>query len=398
MTAQQDLFKEPQSVWQPSRHIALGQLHHFVQRAAKTYAGTRNYDFGPNNRKNVSILSPWLRTRLITETEVLRAVLSRHSPASCEKFVQEVLWRGYFKGWLEHRPKVWDDYLTASESLDRSGIKRAINGTTGIDCFDAWVAELCDTGYLHNHARMWFASIWIFTLGLPWQLGAAFFMQHLLDGDPASNTLSWRWVAGLHTKGKHYIARVDNILQFSNGRFDIPQNLNTDVEPLHEPIEYGKQSLIWPKCVQNVRSLLITEEDCGTWEFADHQRPSRVFALQSDPENRSALVNTFRNDAVQEAARNAAAQHGADLTIGTLGDLCRWAGSETVTTAYVPVGAVRSALLSTGIAVQFMTRDYDRSVWPHATAGFFKVKKKIPQILTDLGIGMSFGADTPDTA
>ena len=52
---------------------------------------------------------------------------------------------------------------------------------------------------------MWFASIWIFTLKLPWQLGADFFMQNLLDGDPASNTLSWRWSAGIHTKGKNYI-------------------------------------------------------------------------------------------------------------------------------------------------------------------------------------------------
>jgi deoxyribodipyrimidine photo-lyase len=66
------------------------------------------------------------------------------------------------------------------------------------------VQELVETGYLHNHARMWFASIWIFTLRLPWELGADFFLRHLLDGDAASNTLSWRWVAGLHTKGKHY--------------------------------------------------------------------------------------------------------------------------------------------------------------------------------------------------
>ena len=56
---------------------------------------------------------------------------------------------------------------------------------------------------MHNHVRMWFASIWIFTLNLPWQLGADFFMQHLLDGDPASNTLSWRWVAGIPVSYTH---------------------------------------------------------------------------------------------------------------------------------------------------------------------------------------------------
>ena len=63
---------------------------------------------------------------------------------------------------------------------------------------------------------MWFASIWIHTLELQWELGADFFLKHLLDGDPASNTLSWRWVAGIHTKGKNYIARKSNIEKYSN--------------------------------------------------------------------------------------------------------------------------------------------------------------------------------------
>ena len=62
------------------------------------------------------------------------------------------------------------------------------------------MSNLKEDGYLLNHVRMWFASIWIFTFNLPWQLGANFFMENLLDGDPASNTLSWRWVAGLQTK------------------------------------------------------------------------------------------------------------------------------------------------------------------------------------------------------
>ena len=101
----------------------------------------------------------------------------------------------------------------------RAGYRAAIDGETGIECFDAWSAELCETGYLHNHARMWFASIWIFTLKLPWRLGADFFYRHLLDGDAASNTLSWRWVAGLHTRGKPYAARADNIATYSGGRF-----------------------------------------------------------------------------------------------------------------------------------------------------------------------------------
>ena len=72
---------------------------------------------------------------------------------------------------------------------------------------------------------MWFASIWIFTLNLPWELGANFFYKNLLDADPASNTLSWRWVAGLHTEGKFYLARQENIEKFSNFLLIINLNL-----------------------------------------------------------------------------------------------------------------------------------------------------------------------------
>ena len=76
---------------------------------------------------------------------------------------------------------------------------------------------------------MWFASIWIHTLKLPWELGANFFLKNLVDGDPASNTLSWRWVAGLHTKGKCYVASEDNIKKFSNGRYLQKNILNKEI-------------------------------------------------------------------------------------------------------------------------------------------------------------------------
>ena len=117
------------------------------------------------------------------------------------------MWRVYWKGWLELRPKVWSDFLEDLKFIkEDENYLKAIKGDTEIECFNDWVKELKESNYLHNHARMWFASIWIFTFNLPWELGAAFFMKYLYDGDTASNTLRWRWVAGIQTKGKHYLA------------------------------------------------------------------------------------------------------------------------------------------------------------------------------------------------
>ena len=150
----------------------------------------------------------------------MRAILNKYSLSSSEKFVtRSVFGEPYWKGWLEHRPQVWKDFVDSDPTYSEKEYKKAINGETGIECFDDWVKELKTENYLHNHTRMWFASIWIFTLNLPWELGARFFMKHLFDGDAASNTLSWRWVAGLQTKGKHYIARPDNIHKFTDGRY-----------------------------------------------------------------------------------------------------------------------------------------------------------------------------------
>ena len=94
------------NLFPPTRTAALEKLSAFVPKAARDYAAQRNYDFGPGQHAAVSTLSPYLRHRLITEAEVLEAVLGRYSLSSAEKFVQEVFWRTYWKGWLEMRPAV----------------------------------------------------------------------------------------------------------------------------------------------------------------------------------------------------------------------------------------------------------------------------------------------------
>jgi len=143
----------------PSREAGLERLKAFLPSAGKNYTALRNYDLGQNNHRYVSMLSPYIRHRAITETEVLKSVLRSHSTKSAEKFVQEIFWRTYWKGWLEMRPSVWVDYCSnlnrllyqlQTQSSFRKSWEDACQGNTGIDCFDIWAKELFDTGYLQN--------------------------------------------------------------------------------------------------------------------------------------------------------------------------------------------------------------------------------------------------------
>ena len=182
-----------------TREAALRRLDDFLPEAGAAYARLRNKENGRGGHVHVSRLSAALRRRLVSEEEVVNAVLERHGLNGAEKFVSEVFWRTYWKGWLEQRPSLWADYCSAvsraKSDLEASSplLKRytaAVEAGTGIDCFDGWAQELAQTGYLHNWARMQFASIWIFTLGLPWELGAAFMFDRLVDADPASKIVN----------------------------------------------------------------------------------------------------------------------------------------------------------------------------------------------------------------
>ena len=400
----------------PTRQAGLAQLEAFLPKAGKVYASERNTDTGPDQHDSVSHLSPYLRHRLVCETEVLERTLARFSISTAEKFVQEVVWRAYFKGWLEQRPGIWADYrgevqadLERLES-DRAMAERyaqAVAGRTGIDCFDFWAEELPATGYLHNHARMWAASIWIFTLQLPWALGADWFLRHLADGDAAANTLSWRWVAGLHTKGKTYLARPDNIAKFTNGRFrPTPGQLANDAPaleagPLPSPVMPAA-----PEALPDTGpvGLLITDDDCHPESLPIGAEVAAVAGTAATAD-RSPLavgraVQEFTDGAIDDALSRAGRHYQAPATRLDAGDsaeaLIAWArsaGIDRIVTAYLPQGpmrdrvdAVRPALRDAGIALYEIRRAYDAAFWPYATAGFFKVKKQIPRLLTDLGL------------
>lgn len=356
-------------------------MHSFAPKAGKTYASRRNYDFGPHRHSAVSGLSPYLRHRLITEREVIDHILRRHTLEAAEKFVQEVFWRSYFKGWLEQHPSVWTSYTRDRNTLlgkTNADYDAAISGATGIDCFDHWVREIIQTGYLHNHARMWFASIWIFTLRLPWQLGTDFFLQHLMDGDPASNTCSWRWVGGLHTRGKTYLARPDNIARYTNGQFH-PTGLAQAAPPLEEQDDHPRVPLPMAVGVPPADFVLLrTEDDLlsdqPSWaQGALAEASVDVVSLRS-PHTIGSVAATFASDAVRSSAS----------TLVELDDIADWADGRAVVSGHILVGSLKDTLLAKGVKIDTVLRDWDRLCWPHAKAGFFGLKKKIPRILEDI--------------
>ncbi|WP_349370043.1 FAD-binding domain-containing protein [Salinarimonas sp.] len=397
----------------PTRAEGLARLERFVPRAGADYARTRNEDRGPHDRGNVSTLSPYIRHRLVTEHEALEAVLARHTPEAAEKFVQEVLWRTYWKGWLEQRPGIWTRYqVRLAADLDglagdislRRRYEEAIEGRVGIEGFDDWARELVETGYLHNHARMWFSSIWIFTLRLPWTLGADFFLRHLLDGDPASNTLSWRWTAGLQTPGKTYLARADNIARYTNGRFS-PRDLSRSAEPLIEPAPPPPAGVPPADPSRSGEAaLLLTEEDLTPEQWAlGGLRPRAVLAGHAAARRSalpvSRLVLDFSDGALADAGARAASRYGVPahavaLEPQTLLDAARALRVGALVTGYAPVGPAaealaraKAALADAGIALVQLRRSLDERAWPHATRGFFGFKKRIPELLAAEGLG-----------
>lgn len=409
----------------PTRAAGLARLHAFLPAAGRLYAARRNHDDGPQpgGRGNVSELSPFLHAGLIGMEEVLGPVLAMHGEQAAEKFIAELFWRLYFKGYLEQRPAIWADYCRGRDAAlaalgANSGLRKAydaaVEGRTGIAAFDTWARELIETGYLHNHARMWFASIWIFTLRLDWRLGADFFLRHLMDGDAASNTLSWRWVAGLHTRGKHYLARAENIARYTAGREGGPlaaEGLVANADPLAEPQDYPRRPLDLPRRavaadLARPFALLLHEEAAHHAPLALPAAPALVIGASRtaarSPGALGAKALGFAEGAMASGLAEAAAAFGCPAVVwqagAPVGPLIEAAGVERLALPYLPSGWTRDALwphlaplAAAGRLVQLLG-DIERATWPHAKAGFFAVAKAIPAILRSCGLDGGVGA------
>tara|TARA_Y100000590_G_scaffold207409_1_gene234855 strand:- start:662 stop:1804 length:1143 start_codon:yes stop_codon:yes gene_type:complete len=376
--------------FEPSRVFAIEKLDIFIENNLREYSRLRNFDFGPEIRTNVSCLSPYVTHGIINEVELIKKSLSKYSFIKNEKFIQEVLWRTFWKGWMELRPNVWTDYLSELKKIreefkDNKNYKNAISGNTEIECFNEWVKELKQNNYLHNHSRMWFASIWIFTLKLPWQLGAEFFIQHLYDGDTASNTLGWRWVAGIQTQGKHYLANEWNIKKFTNNRFNnIKLNNNALPKKIEKFYPILKKKFINPEILEN-KNLLVFDNNLSL-EFSDfkNKKFKKILLITNKNKNRkielSEKVIEFKlllfEDQKKRLEDKKIDCEILDISeIKDLNDTYLFYPSIGENLDYINVNNFKN--------FKFLYRKLDQFSWQYCNKGFFNFKNYIPKIIQE---------------
>ena len=368
-----------------SRNGALKKLDNFINTELPNYNFKRNFDLGPEDKSNVSCLSPYISHRLITEYEVAKIVLAKFPYQKVEKYIQEIFWRVYWKGWLELRPQVWSDFTEDLKALkEDDNYKKAINGETQIKCFNDWVNELKENNYLHNHTRMWFASIWIFTLNLPWQKGAEFFMKHLFDGDAASNTLSWRWVAGLQTKGKHYVAQAWNISKFTNNKYQNVK-LNENALPLTDNREYKLSPINLDYDDNANENLLVFENELNlenhklknykniylillTNEVRKIKLEKKVLDFKTqiinDQKKRLDQIKVINENELQSSAKETIS---FDVIHPSIGE------------NYSYLNSLRKKL---NLKLSFILNEEDKFSWQFSNKGYFNFKNNIPIILS----------------
>lgn len=204
-----------------------------------TYSKTRNFLDGA-----VTHLSPWITHGFISTKEVASLIHARQPMSFEDKLIFELGWREFFKhvhgelgdGILKDiRRPVWNGSYARQMPLD------ILEGRTGVEAIDKAVRLLYETGYLHNHARMWIASYTVHLRKVSWRAGADWMYSHLLDGDLASNHLSWQWVAGTFSH-KPYVFNAENVHRFARQWNCANTSIDTSYEEL-DAIARGKRDI-----------------------------------------------------------------------------------------------------------------------------------------------------------
>lgn len=177
------------------------------------YGHSRNYLNG-----NVSFLSPYISRGVISTKQVLEVLQAKgYKTSEIKKLVQQLAWREYFQRvWQFLQDDITDDILKRYNGVQNNKIPISIlNGNTGIHSIDNAINELYQTGYMHNHLRLYVASITCNLAKSDWQLPSQWMYYHLLDGDLASNNCSWQWVTG-NFSSRQYFCNQENINKFTN--------------------------------------------------------------------------------------------------------------------------------------------------------------------------------------
>jgi len=201
------------------------------------YGPSRNFLDG-----KVSQLSPFIRHGMMSLNQVRNLALERvRRPEEAEKFIQELGWRDYWRRVQRAHPDwIWQDveaYKTGYGAADYSNHLDAdiAAGQTGVAAIDGIIARLKSTGYLHNHARMYLAAYIVHWRRIKWQAGARFMLEHLLDADPASNNLSWQWVASTFS-AKPYIFNLENMRKYAGAALDTSAAANRPLDASYEEL------------------------------------------------------------------------------------------------------------------------------------------------------------------
>ena len=371
------------------RRHSIDKMTDWMPNAASSYQSSRNYDL--DGKQTTSRLSESISVGILSEMDVIDCAKRLNISMKNNKFIEEIFWRVYFRGYFETRPSVWTHYTKNLNSHFQKLPKYydiALRGETEIECFNAWINQLKETGYLHNHTRMWFASIWIFTLDLPWELGADLFMRYLNDADEASNTLSWRWVAGLHTSKKPYVARASNIFKYTQ-KYNPQNKLNPSPEPIREAIDHAFKPLELDQALPYSASLVMFDnfldikqlnlENCALENFYVYEH-SQETSRNIDREKarvRSEIVAEISNKI------NLKPQFFNEKSIDCL-------FGQSLVTNYIFSGYFKDQIspllnqIERNSNTTYLLRNLDSLSWNFCKGGYFKLKTKIQEITADL--------------
>jgi Deoxyribodipyrimidine photolyase len=231
---------------------------------------------------------------------------------------------------------------------------------------------------------MWFASIWIFTLNLPWQLGAEFFMQNLFDGDAASNTLGWRWVAGIQTQGKHYLASEWNIKKFTNNRFQ-NINLNENARPVLSEKNYSINNRDFTNFEILENKMLLIFENNLSFEITDFKDNKFKKILLVDHNNNYRTINisekvmSFKSSLLEDQKKRLE-EKSIKCEIVSIDEIKNI--SENIYAIYPSIGENLDFInLNKLKNIQFLYRKLDQFSWQYCNKGFFNFKNYIPKII-----------------